>query len=114
MKKILRRARKKHQTNSLKYKVINILRINQLVRKQNLHRIEIDIIKSILLKSSKLLSYRKINNIIKLNKTYQNTLVDMFTKSFGLELSPVINYDKPPKGNLYYMDFVKYLNYETK
>ena len=104
---IMKQMRKKqyHKNRLLKNNVVNILRINHVAHKNGLCKLEIELLKSHL-KNSKLLSCRKINNIIKLNKTYQNSLVNMFTKSLGLELSPVINSDKP-KGILHYMDFVK-------
>lgn len=103
----MKQMRKKqyHKNISLKNNVVNILRIIHVARKNGLGKLEIELLKS-QLKNSKLLSFRKINNIIKINKTYQNSLVNMFTKSFGLELSPVINSDKP-KGILHYIDFVK-------
>jgi hypothetical protein len=99
------RKKQYHKNISLKNNVVNILRINHVARKNGLCKLEIELLKSHL-KNSKLLSCRKINNIIKLNKRYQNSLVDMFTKSLGLELSPFITLVKP-KGVLYYMDFVK-------
>lgn len=106
------RKKQYHKNISLKNNVVNILRINHVARKNGLCRGEIEAIKSIILNSSKLFSLRKINRIIKATKSFQERFSKLF--GLGLELSPVINYDKPPKGNLYYMDFVKYLNYETK
>ena len=108
------RKKQYHKNISLKNNVVNILRINYIARKNGLCKSEIETIKSTILNSSKLFSLRKINRIIKANKSFQESLVNCFIKSFGLELSPVINYDKPPKGILYYMDFVKHLNYETQ
>ena len=94
------RKKQYHKNISLKNNVVNILRINHVSRKNGLCKLEIELLKSHLKNSKLLLSCRKINNIIK----YQKSLVDMFTKSFGLELSPVS--DKP-KGILHYIDFVK-------
>ena len=91
-----------HKNILLKNNVVNILRINHVSRKNGLCKLEIELLKSHLKNSKLLLSCRKINNIIK----YQKSLVDMFTKSIGLELSPVITSDKP-KGILHYFDFVK-------
>lgn len=96
------RKKQYHKNISLKNNVVNILRINHVSRKNGLCKLEIELLKSHLKNSKLLLSCRKINNIIK----YQKSLVDMFTKSFGLELSPVITSDKP-KGILHYFDFVK-------
>lgn len=103
----MKQMRKKqyHKNVLLKNNVVNILRIIHVARKNGLCKLEIELLKS-QLKNSKLLSCRKINNIIKLNKTYHKSLVDVFIKSLGLELSPVINSDKP-KGILHYIDFVK-------
>ena len=98
------RKKQYHKNISLKNNVVNILRINHVSRKNGLCKLEIELLKSHLKNSKLLLSCRKINNIIK----YQKSLVDMFTKSFGfgLELSPVITSDKP-KGILHYIDFIK-------
>jgi hypothetical protein len=99
-------GKKQYRKNiSLKNNVVNILRINHVAHKNGLCKLEIELLKS-QLKNSKLLSFRKINNVVKINKIYHKSLVDMFTKSLGLELSQVINSDKP-EGILYYMDFVK-------
>lgn len=101
------RKKKYNKNTSLKNNVVNILRINHVARKNGLCKLEIELLKS-QLKNSKLLSLRKINRIIKLNKSFQESLVNCFSKSFGfgleLELSSVS--DKP-KGILHYMDFVK-------
>lgn len=96
------RKKQYHKNISLKNNVVNILRINHVARKNGLCKLEIELLKSHLKNSTKLLSCRKINNIIKL----KNSLVDMFRKSLGLELSPFITLVKP-KGDLYYMDFIK-------
>lgn len=97
-----------HKNVLLKNNVVNILRINHVARKNGLCKSEIETIKSTILNTSKLFSLRKINRIIKSNKSFQESLVNCFSKSFGLELelSPVITSNKP-KGILYYMDFVK-------
>ena len=104
------RKKQYHKNISLKNNVVNILRINYIACKNGLCKSEIETIKSTILNSSKLFSLRKINRIIKANKSFQESLVNCFSKSFGfgleLELSPVITSDKP-KGILYYMDFVK-------
>jgi hypothetical protein len=98
-----------HKNISLKNNVVNILRINYIACKNGLYKSEIETIKSTILNSSKLFSLRKINRIIKANKSLQESLVNHFSKSFGLELelSPFINYDNKPKGILYYMDVIK-------
>ena len=96
------RKKQYHKNISLKNNVVNILRINHVARKNGLCKLEIELLKSHLKNSKLLLSCRKINNIIKL----KNSLVDMFKKSLGLELSPFITSVKP-KGDLYYMDFIK-------
>ena len=106
----MKQMRKKqyHKNISLKNNVVNILRINYIARKNGLCKSEIETIKSTILNSSKLFSLRKINRIIKATKSFQESLVNCFSKSFGLELelSPVITSNKP-KGILHYMDFVK-------
>ena len=99
------RKKQYYKNISLKNNVVNILRIIHVARKNVLPKHEIELLKS-QLKNSKLLSCRKINNIIKLNKTCKKTLVNMFIKSLELELSQVINSDKP-NGILNYIDFVK-------
>lgn len=103
----MKHVRKKqyHKNISLKNNVVNILRIIHVARKNGLCKLETESLKS-QLKNSNLLSCRKINNIIKLNKICKKNLVDMFVKSLGLELSQVINSNKP-EGILYYIDFVK-------
>ena len=102
------RKKQYHKNISLKNNVVNILRINYIAHKSGLCNSEIETIKSTILNSSKLFSLRKINRIIKANKRFQESLVNCFSKSFGLELelSPVITSNKP-KGILHYMDFVK-------
>ena len=97
-----------HKNILLKNNVVNILRINYIACKNRLCKSEIETIKSTILNSSKLFSLRKINRIIKANKHFQESLANCFSKSFGLELelSPVINSDKP-KGILHYFDVVK-------
>lgn len=107
---IMKQMKKKqyHKNILLKNNVVNILRINYIARKYGLCKSEIETIKSTILNTSKLFSLRKINIIIKSNKSYLESLVNCFSKSFGLELelSPVITSDKP-KGILHYFDFVK-------
>lgn len=95
------RKKQYHKNISLKNNVVNILRIIHVARKNGLRKLEIELLKYHIKNSKLLLSCRKINNIIK----YHKSLVDMFTKTCELELSPVINSDKP-KGILNYIDFV--------
>lgn len=99
------RKKQYHKNISLKNNVVNILRIIHVARKNGLCKIETELLKS-QLKNSKLLSCRKINNIIKLNETCKKSLVNMFIKSLELELSQVINSNKP-EGILHYIDFGK-------
>ena len=116
MKQFVRKPRKKHQTNSLKYKVINVLRINQSARKQNLHKNEIDIIKLTLLKSSKLLSWKKINRTINLSKTFQERIENIYYafSTCGFKKNSVLKTDDFLNDILRYNKLDVFLNYINK
>ena len=115
MKQFFRRARKKHQSKSLKYKVINVLRINLSARKQNLHRNEIDTIKSTLLKSSKLLSWKKINSTIKLSKTFQERIETIYYAfSTSMLKNPILKSDEFLNNILRHNKLDVFLNYINK